>query len=329
MCTNIFCQNIFSNNNTKNKGGDFISNIEIIGITMCGTYPAWTEYTIASFYNHVDKIILTNSGYDINEPNPQKLEPLRRDSSLVKKIDIYNKVIEINPTQDQINNLFKTTLRNQKDEIGRSTSMTISTQAAHALPNPGNKQRWILKLDNDQILYPMTRQDLENLISQYPTKSGFRFAQYADYYHDFEHIGSLPHEFTNDGSLFHKSLPNQGYCGQGSPGYIKVSQYPITSIRTSHMRRINPPDVDPYEYHFKRIFYHTFAPDSIMELDYNRKTGKHLTYEQIIEISHKEAVSILRQKGNNINDLSKDERIPYEPPLVCTLSPLTYIKRGY
>lgn len=299
-----------------------MSNIEIIGITTCGTYPAWTDYTIASFYNHVDKVILTNSGYDIYHPD-KPLQPLERDHNLIKHIDIDNKIIEINPTQEQINTLFKTTLRTNKDEIGRSTSMTISTQTAYNLPNPDNKQRWILKLDNDQILYPITRSLLETLVIQYPNKTGFRFAQYADYYHDFEHIGSLPDEFTNDGSLFHKSLPNQGYCGQGSPGYIRVNQHPIYNIQTAHMRRINPPDVNPYEYHFKRLWYHTMAPNSI-----NEKYDRHLTNDEVIQIAHKEAVSILRQKGSYIYDLPKDERIPYEPPLVCKMGPIEYIKAG-
>lgn len=300
-----------------------MSDIEIIGITTCGTYPAWTEYTIASFYNHVDKVILTNSGYDIYNPD-KPLQPLERDHNLIKKIDIHNKIIEVIPTQSDIDNLFKTILRNNKDEIGRSTSMTMSTQTAYNLPNPNNKQRWILKLDNDQILYPIRKSLLETLVIQNPTKSGFRFAQYADYYHDFEHIGSLPDEFTNDGSLFHKSLPNQGYCGQGSPGFIRVNQYPITSIRTSHMRRISPSDIDPYEYHFKRIWYHTMAPNSI-----NEKYDHKLTKEEVFQIAHKEAISILKEKGKYIHELPKDERIPYEPPLVCKLSPLRYIEQGY
>lgn len=300
-----------------------MSNIEIIGITTCGTYPAWTDYTIASFYNHVDKIILTNSGYDIYHPE-KPLQQLERDHNLIQQIDINHKIIEVNPTQTDIDNLFKTTLRNSKDEIGRSTSMTISTQTAYKLPNPENKIRWILKLDNDQILYPITREQLESLIYSYPNKTGFRFAQYADYYHDYEHIGSLPNEFTNDGSLFHISKQNQSYVGQGSPGNIKVNQHPIYEIRTSHMRRINPPDVDPYEYHFKRLWYHTYAPNSI-----NEKYDKLLTNEEVIRIAHKEAISILREKGNYIHDLPRDERIPYEPPLVCKMSPLEYIKEGY
>lgn len=305
------------------------TNIEIIGITTSGTYPSWIDYCTASIYNHVDKVIVVNAGYDINHPEKGALIPLEREHKLIKKIDIHNKIIEYTPTQSDINNLFSTTCKQGKDEFGRSTNITLSTQIANKLPNPDNKQRWILKLDSDQILFPITRYHLESLIKQYPTKSGFRFAQYADYYHNFEHISAgLPNEFTNDGALFYISKPDQWYTGQGSP-VINTSQHPITSIRTAHMRRINPSDVEPYDYHFKRIFYHTYAPDSIMELDYNRKTGKHLTYKQIIEIAHKEAISILKNKGRLIKDLQYDERIPYEPPLVLKMSPLEYIKKGY
>lgn len=188
----------------------------------------------------------------------------------------------------------------------------------------------ILLHNSDQILYPISRQQLENLIQQHPNKNGFRFAQHGDYYHNFEHISEgLPDEFTNDGSLFYISKPNQHYVAQGSP-VINTSQHPITSIVTSHMRRINPPDVEPYEYHFKRFWYHTLGPNSIMEHDYNRRTGKRLTNEQIIEMAHKETISILRSKGREISSIEEyDERIPYEQPLVCKIGPLEYIKRGH
>lgn len=301
------------------------TNIEIIGITTAGTYPSWTEYCIASFYNHVDKIVIVNAGYDIFHPEDGAIHPLERDHNLIRKIDIHNKIVEITPSK------FNETprCREGKDEFGRATNITLATHNAHNLPNPNNKQRWILKLDNDQTLYQITHQQLENIIIQHPDKTGFRFAQYADYYHDFEHISAgLPDEFTNDGALFYISKPNQWYTGQGSP-IISADQYPITSIVTGHFRRKNPPDIEPYEYHFKRLWYHTFAPDSIMEHDYNRKTGKHLTHGQIIEMTHKEAISILRSKGRIISELPYDERIPREPPLVCTLSPLEYIKLGY
>lgn len=307
-----------------------MNNLEIIGITTCGTYPSWADYTIASFYNNVDKIVVVNGGYDINHPEKGALIPLEREHELIKEIDILNKIIEVNPTQEQIDQIFNTTCKLGKDEFGRSTNMTLATQIAHNLPTDDkNKKRYILKADSDQIFYQFTRKQLIYLIHLYPSTTGFRFAQYADYYHDFEHIGSLPDEFTNDGALFHLSIENQGYCGQGSPGYLKVEQQPIHSIRTSHMRRINPTDVDPYEYHFKRLWYHTYGPNSIDELGYNRETGKRLTNEQIIEIAHKTAVSILQERGKHINEFKFDIRVPYEPPLVCIMNPLEYIKKGF
>lgn len=306
-----------------------MNNIEIIGITTVGTYPSWVEYTIASMYNNVDKIIVVNSGYDTSNPKSGATHKLKREHEQLQKIDINKKITEYTPSEEDIMDIFETTCKDGKDEVGRSTNMTLSTQIAYNLPNPKNKERWILKADSDQIFYKFNREDLENLIEILPSKTGFRFAQYADYFHDFKHIGFLPDEFTNDGSLFYKSLYNQGYCGQGSPGYIKVDQHPIYSLKTSHMRRICPSDVEPYEYHFKRLWYHTYAPNSINEHDYNRKTGKKLTNEQVKEIAHKETISILRNKGRKISELPYDYRTPYEPPLVCQLSPIEYIKKGY
>lgn len=302
-----------------------MNKIEIIGITTCGTYPSWTDYTIASFYNHVDKVVVINAGYNINKPEDGAIHRLEREHKLIKQIDINNKIIEITPKTFNETTLCK----QEKDEFGRATNITLATYIAHNLLNPYNKQRWILKLDSDQILHQITREQLESLITQYPNKNGFRFAQYADYYRDFEHISEgLPDEFTNDGSLFYISKPNQWYTGQGSP-VINTSQHPITSIVTAHMRRINPLDIDPYEYFFKRYWYHTFGPNSIMELGYNRETGMMLTNEQIIEMAHKQTIATLRDKGRLIKDLDYDERIPFKPPLVCKLGPLEYTKKGY
>ncbi len=306
-----------------------VQDIEIIGITTCGTYPCWVDYTIASFYNHVDKVVVVNAGYDIEHQEKGAIIPLEREHKLIQNIDINNKMIEIVPTQEQINQIFDTTCIRGKDEFGRSTSMTLSTQTAHNLLNPNNKRRYILKLDSDQILYKITRSQLTDLIDRYPDKTGFRFAQYGGYYDDFKHLENIPDEFTNDGALFYKSLENQGYCGQGSPGNIKVEQYPIYSIKTAHMRRISPPGVDPYEYHYKRVWYHIYGQNSIMEHEYNRKTGQKFIDEQIKEIAHNFAISTLQNKGIEISSHSFDERIPYTPPLVCEIGPLEYIKRGY
>ncbi len=304
-------------------------DIEIIASTTCGTYPTWADYTIASFYNHVDKVVVVNGGYDIDHPEKRTIFPLEREHNKIKEIDINNKIIETIPNQQDIDNIFKTTCKLGKDEYGRSTNMTLSTQIATNLPNPNNKKRWILKLDSDQILYRITRRQLTDLILQYPDKSGFRFAQYAGFFNDFKHADYIPDEFTNDGALLYQSLPDQGYCGQGSPGYIKVDQYPIYSIKTAHMRRINPPGVDPYEYHYKRLWYHTYGPNSIMEHEHNRKTGQKLTNEQIKEIAHNSAMSTLQNKGIEISSHPFDERIPYRPPLVCEIGPLEYIRRLY
>ena len=319
-------------NNAKINNNDRTNdnNIEIIGITTCGTYPSWTSYTVASFYNHVDKIIVVNAGYDIENPESGAIHPLLRDHKQLKELDVDNKIIEYTPIQDDINRLFKTSCIKEKDEYGRSTSMTLATQLAYkSFTIPNSKNNWILKLDNDQILYQINRNQLTDIIKKYPNKTGFRFAQYADYTHDFEHLAgtSLPDEFTNDGALFYRANLNQSYGGQGSPSRINVDQYPIYNIRTSHMRRIAPPDVDKYEYFFKRYWYHTFGPNSINEHSYNRINGKKLTLSEISKIANDEALATINQNVIHINDIPKDERIPYFPPLVCRMTPLEYIKK--
>jgi hypothetical protein len=303
-------------------------DIEIIGISTCGTYPSWISHTVASFYNHVDKIVVVNGGYNIDNPTFPTCR-LEREHKQLEEIDIHNKIIEYTPTEDAIKKLFTGLCKIEKDECGRSGNMTFSNMIAYNLPNPQNKKRWVLKLDSDQILYQIKRDQLLNLIENH-RKTGFRFAQYADYHDDFEHISpGLPGEFTNDGSLFYRLNPNQRYSGQGSPGGINVDQHQIYDIRTSHMRRIVPPDVDKYEYYFKRYWYHTYGPNSIMEHDYNRKTGKKLTLEEVKKLAHDNAISTKNEVGVHIKSLPMDERIPYSPPLVCKMTPLEYIKKGY
>lgn len=304
------------------------NNIEIIGVTTCGTYPSWVDHTVSSFYNHVDKVVVINAGYDIQHPEKGALVRLEREHNLLQKIDIDNKIIEFTPTQEDVDNLYNTLCREGKDEYGRTSNITFSTKIANEIPNPDNKLIYILKLDSDQVLYQITKEQLTNVIKNNPRKTGFRFAQLADYYHNFEHIGALPDMITNDGSLFYKSMPNQRYCGQGSP-ITNVDQHELTSIKTSHMRRITPPGVDVYEHFYTRQWYHTFGPNSINEHGYNRENNKKLTLEQIQKIAHNDAIHIMKDKGNLITNLPYDERIPYEPPLVCKMTPLEYIKKGY
>lgn len=310
-------------------------NIEIIGISTCGTYPSWIDYTVASFYNHVDKVVVINCGYDVNNPESGPIHRLEREHKLLEKIDVEDKIVEYTPNKSDFDRLFTTVCKYGKDECGRAGNITFATKIATNLPNikkdssNTSKKRWILKLDSDQILYQINRDSLTSLIYNYKN-SGFRFAQCADYNHDFDHITSndLPHEFTNDGAMFYKSLQNQMYGAQGSPG-TNVDQKEIYNIKTSHMRRISPPDVELYEYFFKRYWYHTFGPNSINEHSYNKTTGKKLTNEEITKIAHDEALLTIANSGVQINSIPKDERIPYTPPLVCKMTPLDYIKKGY
>ncbi len=306
-----------------------INNTEIIGISTCGTYPSWIDYTVASFYNCVDRVIVINAGYDINNPESDPIHRLEREHKLLEKIDVNNKIIEYTPTKSDIDKLFLFICANGRDEYGRSGNMTFATKIASNLPVITDKQRWILKLDSDQILYQINKEQLISLINDH-NKTGFRFAQYADYCHDFEHLpsNSLPDEFTNDGALFYKANSNQSYGGQGSPSHINVDQHPIYTIRTSHMRRVTPPNVDKYEHFFKRYWYHTFGPNSINEHQYNRTMGKKLMLNEISKIAHDEAISSINHIGVHINDIPKDDRIPYSPPLVCKMTPLEYITMG-
>jgi len=106
------------------------NKIEIIGITTCGTYPSWVDYTVASFYNHVNRVVVINAGYDIQHPEKGALLRLEREHLLLQEKDIDHIIIEITPTQSDVDYIFKTLCKDGKDEYGRTSNITFSTKIA-------------------------------------------------------------------------------------------------------------------------------------------------------------------------------------------------------
>jgi len=310
------------------------SNVKIIAVSNCGTYSSWIDYVIGSVYNSVDAVVVVNGGYITEKPELGNCNILERERDLLKEIDIDKKVFQFSPNNDKLEQLGF--YKEGRDELARAGNMTLSIHYAYAVASKKGwdfNNLWIMKLDSDQICDSnFTRENLIDLTDS--SRVGFRFAQYADFYRRFDRIQALPDwvagkegDFTNDGSLFFKANLNAHIGCQGSPSIPE--EFPINDLRTYHMRRIHPQGVDEYEYHYKRFWYHTYGPNSIMEYGYNRDTGKSMTLEQI----HKEAdiltKGILENKGHNREHFNNDIRFPASPPEIVEKGVLNYINGSY
>lgn len=305
--------------NSKEYKNRFQKDIEIIGIVTCGTYPSWIDYTIASFYNHVDKIVVVNGGYDIAHPERGAIFPLEREHKLIKEIDINNKIIEINPTQEMLDNVYK--IGNESD---CAAHVTLATQTAHNLPNHTDKKRYILKLDSDQIMTQIIRKQMTHTIKTqlHFSKIGIIALQRSDNYHDLEHVG---HDIVlGNGALLYESLPNQSYDRKGMPIFRNKLIF-NNMFETAHMKRISPKDIEPLVYHYKRAWCRIYEENLATYI----KTGKKFTNEEIKEIAYRDAVTFLEYKGRHMRSLPYDDRMLYHPPVIFKTNPLNYIKIGY
>lgn len=292
--------------------------LKITAISLCGSYPSWTDYAIGSVYNAVDEIIVVNSGYDINNPQlgckfpePINSQRIRNVMDIDQKLG-KNKIVLIDGLDhNSLEKKFK--IDYNIHEYGRSGNATYANRLARK-----RGADWILHVASDQIFYEsLNRQKLDDLIRM--GHSGYRFWQYADFAYGLEHHGGLPDNGTNDGSLFYISKENQNYGGQGAPN-TNVEQYEIDYIQTAHMRNVPPFGIDLYSYYYTRFWYHYFAPNEIMEHQYNRDTKTKYTIEQIMNMAHnttKDTIERFVKKGgvHKIGDV-KDDRAPKDIPKI-------------
>ena len=171
--------------------------MKIIGVTTCGSYESWTKWSIASIYNSVDEIIVINGGIDIEDPDGPDNIPLQRELKQLKEIDINDKIKQIKPDWKNVKFANK-----ESCEAGRGRNISLAFQYAYKAGAD-----WIYKLDSDQISENITRKELEDLMEAGERLgiSGYRFAEYADFFREYDKAQALPNNFTDDGSLFFKA----------------------------------------------------------------------------------------------------------------------------
>jgi hypothetical protein len=186
----------------------------------------------------------------------------------------------------------------------------------------------IILHNSDQIFdESFTREGLEDLANGIGNIDGYRFAEYADFYRAWDRVQAFPHNFTDDGTLFFKASKKAWAVGGGSPVHYR-EQREIHDMRSFHMRRISPPDVDEYEYHYRRLWYHTYGPNSIGEWREDGKVKK-LTLEEVKERATIAADAMMSSEGHPKEYFTENLHMfpPGKPPVV-EIGPETYIMRG-
>lgn len=309
-------------------------DIKIILTSHCGTYDSWLQWTVASVYNVVDHVVVVNSGYIPENPEKGNCNILEREKNQIKEIDVDNKILQIKANNEKLKNTGLYT--DGKDELARSGNMTLAYQYALQLAKDKEydlSKVWILKLDSDQIAdETFTRNNLVELAKS-GKAVGYRFGQYSDFFRTYDKVQSLCHwcageegNMTNDGALFFKAHSKARAGGQGSPEIGE--EYPHSYMKTFHMRRISPPDVNERDYHFKRVWYHTWGPNQINECGFNREHGRSMTNNEIWEEAEKLTEGIMSSEGHSIEYFNNDPRFPSYIPAVIKTTPIKYIKKG-
>lgn len=284
--------------------------MKIVGISTIGTYPNHIAWGVASLYHVCDQFLIINGGFDVEDLNKGCDVPLEREKHQLKDIDIAGKIVQVKSGWDKVNGISL-----KREEAGRGRNMTQAVQ--YAAKKMGADV--VVKFDSDNIIDPdsISRDMVEKLLTEAPD-IGRRFGQY-ELEGDFYHFGNMPSwapeddqnwPSSNDAPQIYRPAPTDWYVGGGAP-VVSAHIIPHQRFISYHVRNVAPHGVDPYEYFYKRFWYHTYAPWTTGEL----KDEKLKTYEDVVKMAKEKA-----ERAANI-DVSKLNKIgsnndPKAPPAV-------------
>ncbi len=293
-------------------------------VTSVGTYETHLAWTVASAYNLVDEVIITNGGIYVDDPFGKDDIILQREVNQIKELDIDNKCLMIKASWKGLD------ISKEENEFGRGRNLTQSARIARE-----QGADWIIKTDADELIdSSVTRERLEHYISiSNNGQLGYRFGMWEIHGKDYAHYQSLPswaseddqnYPSSNDSIQFFK--PNKGdfFYGGGAP-VVKSSINPQQDLNCWHVRYCVPPDLEPYKYFYERFLYHLFAPEYLIK-------GKDTDIDKIKKEAHDKALSHVESMVNNTDKLhkvdpnNKDARVPPRKPLVMELGFVDYIK---
>ncbi len=294
---------------------------KITGVTSCGTYETHVDYTIASLYHLVDNVIVINGGYDVKDIESGDNIPTERDTQLLKGMDVDKKITIFKPSWK---GLLK--MERGRDEAGRARNLSFASQAAYKLGS-----EWLFKVDSDTMLHHnITREDLEYLIEKSQNgQYGYRFGQY-ELCGDYEHYHGVPthapedskdYPSSNDAPLFYKCRKDDWYVGGGAP-VTTASVVPYQKLTCYHARSCPPPNCEPYDYFYKRFWYHSVIPQYTEDPNFDISS---LEEEIVRKAKGHVEMALHPEKLNKVGD-SDDPRIPKEKPLVIEMGTKAYIQ---
>ncbi len=295
--------------------------LKITAFTACGTYPTHIDYTIASIYHLVDQVIVVNGGYDVKDITKGDDIPVDRDTKLLRELDVDDKIKIFKPTWKGLKQVEK-----GREEAGRGRNLSMAVQAAYKLGAD-----WVLKTDADILFHQnVSRNDLLQLIKDSnEDKLGYRFGMWelqGDYAHyqglpDWAPDDSQEYPSSNDAPQFYYVFHDDWYHMGGAP-VTMASISPYQKINCYHVRYCPPPGCDPYDYFYKRFWYHLVIPEYTRgdKIDFQKKDleVKKKTLAHLQMCKHIESL-------NPINN-GDDPRIPKETPLVIKLGTKEYIQ---
>jgi hypothetical protein len=294
--------------------------MKITAISCIGTYPTHIDHTIASLYHLVDEVVIINGGYDVDDINKGDNLPLERDTKLLREIDIDHKIRIFSPTWEAAKHA-----KRGSEEAGRGRNLSLAVQTAYRLGAD-----WVLKTDADILFdHTVTKEMLLRLIENSDNgRIGYRFGMW-ELYGDYSHYQGLPtwapeddqnYPSSNDAPQFYKVSDQDWYVGGGAP-VVQAHIIPCQTVNCFHVRSCPPIDCSPYEYFYKRFWYHSIIP--------SYTEGKRIDFEAMKEIVHRKATDLLSAyvnpgKLNKAGD-GDDPRIPPHKPEVIKMGCKKYI----
>jgi hypothetical protein len=315
--------------------------MKLTAILSIGSYYSpWFTYGIASIYNHVDEIIVSNVGYDLENPDINKLVPLDRVTDEIKRLDVNGKIVElrnITPNTPE----HKMVLTSQKIAEQKSIDNWCDVRGLGITSANDEARRrdaeWILKLDSDQACY----KDIVN-IKRYLNSLTFD----GIYLHQYEFIGDVPLTYYkgtpqsflsspsptspyNDSMFAYRAFPGQYYGGGGSPALYLRGQDRIGTgnFHCAHLRQANPTWLTEEEKYLHFYGRYLFAEFTNHYGEFNN---------ELVD----KAIALATEKMKQIKGLDDviagrigietTGMIKYEPPEVCNYRDvLEYINAGY
>lgn len=202
--------------------------------TITGSYPSpFFDYCLASIYNHIDAIVVLNSGWDFPRYTRNDY-PLPEISEQIKRLDVNGKIHEVTKLDES--KLFG--LPDAAETMGnRAIAATLANDAAGELGAD-----WVLWIASDQVFYDA--KPLRRLAEQTVT-DGFQFYEHKSFWGSqwwMANDATCPYS-ESDGAKFYRYRGDHGerqwFKGEG--GIMNYRQQtPSEACLTGHMRECYP-----------------------------------------------------------------------------------------